>query len=69
MVDSQDRMNWVGSNGEYNTICGMYSVCRSDDNPAKWMLAVQRGDGSAKIVGYFNTLKAAKAEAQDITQP
>ena len=39
MVDSQDRMNWVGSNGEYNTICGMYSVCRSDDNPAKWMLA------------------------------
>ena len=24
MSDSQDKMNWVGSNGEYNTICGTF---------------------------------------------
>jgi hypothetical protein len=68
MIDSQDRMNWVGSNGEYNTICGTYSACRSDDHPGKWMLAVRRGDGPEKIVGYFNTLEAAKTEVQETCQ-
>ena len=65
MIDSQDKMNWVGSNGEYNTICGTYSACRSDDYPGKWMLAVRRGNGPEKIVGYYSTLTAAKAEAQE----
>jgi hypothetical protein len=69
MIDSQDKMNWVGSNGEYNTICGTYSACRSDDYPGKWMLAVRRGNGPEKIFGYYSTLKAAKAEAQDVPQP
>ena len=69
MIDSQDKMKWVGSNGEYNTICGTFSACRSDDHPGKWMLGVRREHGPEKIVGYFNTLKAAKSEAQAATQP
>ena len=48
MIDSQDKMNWVGSNGEYDTTCGTYSACRSDDYPGKWMLAVRRGNGPEK---------------------
>jgi len=69
MIAPQDKMNWIGSNGEYNTICRTFSACRSDDYPGKWMLAVRRENGPEKIVGYFHTLTAAKAEAQDMPQP
>ena len=69
MIDSQDRMNWVGSNGEYNTLCGTYSACRSDDHPGKWMLAVRCGDGPEKIVGYFNTRRQPRQRFRTNVSP
>ena len=68
MIDSQDKMNWVGSNGEYNTTCGTYYGFRSDDYPGKSPCCCQRGNGPEKIVA-SSTRSRQPAEAQDTSQP